>query len=82
MELNLNITEKEIISTTNDMDLGRLIRKRFWNLKEENEYLNNVGYVSTLYSEIENLIINWEIDGTETAGHLTRQIMKLIEKQK
>jgi hypothetical protein len=82
MELNLNITEKEIISITNDMDLGRLIRKRFWNLKEENEYLNNVGYVSTLYSGIENLIINWEIDGTETAGHLTRQIMQLIEKQK
>ena len=82
MELNLNITEKEIISITNDMDLGRLIRKRFWNLKEENEYLNNVGYVPTLYSEVENLIINWEIDGTETAGHLTRQIMQLIEKQK
>jgi len=82
MELNLNITEKEIISITNDMELGRLIRKRFWNLKEENEYLNNVGYVSNLYSEIENLIINWEIDGTETAGHLTRQIMQLIEKQK
>jgi len=82
MELNLNITEKEIISITNDMELGRLIRKRFWNLKEENEYLNNVGYAPTLYSEIENLIINWEIDGTETAGHLTRQIMQLIEKQK
>ena len=82
MELNLNITEKEIISITNDMELGRLIRKRFWNLKEEKEYLNNVGYVSTLYSGIENLIISWEIDGTETAGHLTRQIMQLIEKQK
>ena len=33
----------------------------------------------TLYSEIEYLIITWNIDGTKTAGHLTRQIMKLIE---
>jgi hypothetical protein len=32
-----------------------------------------------LYSEIENLIITWNIDGTETAGSLTREIMKLIE---
>jgi len=32
------------------------------------------------YSEIENLIIAWEIDGTKTAGHLTRQIMKLLNK--
>lgn len=32
------------------------------------------------YSEIEHLIIAWEIDGTKTAGHLTRQIMKLLNK--
>jgi hypothetical protein len=32
-----------------------------------------------LYSEIETLIIRWNIDGTKTAGTLTRQIMKLIE---
>jgi len=32
-----------------------------------------------LYSEIENLIITWNIDGTKTAGSLTREIMKLIE---
>lgn len=32
-----------------------------------------------LYSEIEYLIIMWSNDGTKTAGHLTRQIMKLIE---
>jgi hypothetical protein len=32
-----------------------------------------------LYSEIETLIIRWSIDGTKTAGSLTRQIMKLIE---
>jgi hypothetical protein len=33
----------------------------------------------TLYSEIEHLIIRWTIDGTKTAGSLTRDIMKLIE---
>jgi hypothetical protein len=33
-----------------------------------------------LYSEIENLIITWSIDGTKTAGTLTRQIMKLLNK--
>ena len=32
-----------------------------------------------LYSEIENLIIVWNIDGTKTAGSLTRDIMKLIK---
>ena len=32
-----------------------------------------------LYSEIEDLIIRWEIDGTKTAGYLTRQIMELIK---
>jgi hypothetical protein len=33
----------------------------------------------TLYSEIEHLIIRWTIDGTKTAGSLTRDIMKTIE---
>jgi hypothetical protein len=32
----------------------------------------------TLYSEIETLIIRWNIDGTKTAGSLTRDIMKLL----
>ena len=35
----------------------------------------------TLYSEIETLIIRWNIDGTKTAGSLTRDIMKLIENK-
>jgi hypothetical protein len=33
-----------------------------------------------LYSEIENLIITWNNDGTKTAGTLTRQIMELLNK--
>ena len=35
----------------------------------------------TLYSEIEHLIIQWNNDGTKTAGSLTRDIMKLIENK-
>jgi hypothetical protein len=35
-----------------------------------------------LYSEIEHLIIVWTIDGTKTAGSLTRDIMKLIKSYK
>lgn len=31
-----------------------------------------------LYSEIENLIIVWRIDGTKTAGHLTREIVDML----
>lgn len=36
----------------------------------------------SLYSQIEHFIISWNIDGTKTAGTLTRQIMELIEKNK
>jgi hypothetical protein len=32
-----------------------------------------------LYSEIEGLIIEWNLDGTRTAGNLTRKIIKLIK---
>lgn len=34
-----------------------------------------------LYSKIENSIISWEIDGTQTAGSLTREIMELIKER-
>ena len=33
-----------------------------------------------LYSEIEQEIIRWSNDGTQTAGTLTRTIMKLLNK--
>jgi hypothetical protein len=35
-----------------------------------------------LYSQIEHLIITWNIDGTKTAGSLTRDIMNLISNIK
>jgi hypothetical protein len=41
--------------------------------------INSVDELS-LYSQIEHLIIKWNIDGTKTAGYLTREIMKLIKK--
>ena len=34
-----------------------------------------------LYSKIENSIISWNIDGTKTAGALTREIMELIKER-
>jgi hypothetical protein len=34
-----------------------------------------------LYSDIEYLIIRWGNDGTKTAGTLTREIMKLLNKK-
>ena len=34
-----------------------------------------------LYSNIENSIISWNIDGTKTAGSLTREIMELIKER-
>ena len=33
----------------------------------------------TLYSRIENAIVGWNIDGTKTAGSLTRQIMEMLD---
>ena len=35
-----------------------------------------------LYSEIENLIIQWNCDGYKTAGYLARKIMDLLKNQK
>jgi len=35
-----------------------------------------------LYSAIENTIIKWVIDGTKTAGSLTREIMVTVKKYK
>jgi hypothetical protein len=32
-----------------------------------------------LYSAIEAAIIHWNLDGTKTAGSLTREIMSIIE---
>ena len=33
-----------------------------------------------LYSAIEHTIIKWTLDGTKTAGSLTREIMLLVEQ--
>lgn len=35
-----------------------------------------------LYSSIEQAIIDWEIDGTKTAGALTREILDIIRDTK
>ena len=43
---------------------------------------NRQGLEKRLYSEIEHLIIQWNCDGHQTAGSLTREIMSLLESQK
>jgi hypothetical protein len=35
---------------------------------------------TSVYSEVELAIIRWNIDGTKTAGELTRTILKIIGK--
>lgn len=35
-----------------------------------------------LYSAIEAAIIRWTLDGTKTAGELTREIISIIKQQK
>jgi hypothetical protein len=37
---------------------------------------------STLYQKIETAIIRWNIDGTKTAGTLTREILEIMEPEK
>ena len=34
-----------------------------------------------LYSAIEHAIITWTLDGTKTAGSLTREIMLIIKQE-
>jgi hypothetical protein len=34
-----------------------------------------------LYNAIEAVIIRWNLDGTKTAGELTREIMLIIKNQ-
>lgn len=47
---------------------------------EDVPYAKLISTENILYSSIEDLIIRWNIDGTKTAGSLTRDIMKLISK--
>ena len=35
-----------------------------------------------LYSDIEEAVIRWNIDGTKTAGHLTRKIIVITQKNR
>lgn len=46
------------------------------NLSNRDEDFENLN--DKMYSRIEHLIIQWNIDGTKTAGSLTREIMELL----
>ena len=43
--------------------------------------MNQIMNKDELYSAIEAAIIRWSLDGTKTAGSLTREIMSIIEQQ-
>jgi len=47
-------------------------------LIKRGEYIIILTMDKELHSTIEHLIIQWNLDGYKTAGHLTRQIMELI----
>jgi hypothetical protein len=51
-------------------------------MKFKNGLINNKTMTEDeLYSAIEAAIIRWNLDGTKTAGSLTREIMLLIKQQ-
>ena len=43
--------------------------------------MNQIMNKDELYSDIEAAIIRWNLDGTKTAGELTREIISIIEQQ-
>lgn len=51
-------------------------------MTKEIKFSINMEKSKDLYSDIEHLIIVWNIDGTKTAGYLTRQIMELLKDNK
>ena len=51
-------------------------------MKFKNGLINNKTMTEDeLYSAIEAAIIRWNLDGTKTAGELTREIMLIIKQQ-
>ena len=52
-----------------------------WNMDPiEGEYAK-LSWVPTLYWKIENAIMHWNLDGTKTAGSLTREIMEMLKTE-
>ena len=37
MSINVNLTEKEILETPNDSDLGRMVRNKFWQARRDQD---------------------------------------------
>jgi hypothetical protein len=50
--------------------------------RDELEYESLLPEHQNVYGDIEHLIITWSLDGTKTAGTLTRRIMKKLAKHK
>ena len=58
-----------------------MAKNKIWKTDNSQLQLNNKAMTEDkLYSAIENAIIKWVIDGTKTAGSLTREIMLIIKQ--
>lgn len=44
MEINFVVTEKEVIDIPNNLELGKYIRKKFWDIKENIDKANGDNY--------------------------------------
>ena len=52
-----------------------------WNVDPVEQVFANILWSPSLYSQIETAIIRWNIDGTKTAGELTREIMEMLKTE-
>lgn len=69
MSVTVNLTEKEILDTPNDYDLGEKVRKMYWELKEletEEERLRDMdGESYMLVSEENGLVMGIHLPNNE-----------------
>lgn len=56
---------------------GEIAKFKDW-VEKRNETIDFDLY----YSDIEHAIISWSLDGTKTAGTLTRKIIKILKSKK
>jgi hypothetical protein len=76
------LVDKLMKESTGYISLDALVSYTKQALEMEKEYTNSLKIdENKLYSDIEHAIITWTLDGTRTAGSLTREIMLIIKQQ-
>ncbi len=73
---HLNLSNIEIKEDKKQKKFSNIVKVKDW--VEKSKDIDFDKY----YSDIENAIMEWSIDGTKTAGALTRQIIKILKKKK